>query len=572
MQVGKKFTWDIREVDDAIVRDIAYTHHLSLPIAHILAVRGLTKPEDVRAFLFTSFEQDVPDARHLKDSDIVIERLLRAIKYHEKILIFGDYDVDGITACSIALTALLPLGAQVNFYLPNRIKDGYGLSPVAVKKAAENGFNLIITVDNGITAFEAAKEAQSRGVDLIITDHHRPDGDMPPAMAIVDPHRPDCPYPFKHLAGVGVIFKLMCLLYTRLEKVIPDKMYELMLLGTVADVVPLIGENRFWVRHGLAKVNQRRSTALSTLALNNNVTKDALNSLDIGFMIAPQLNALGRLSDPREGVKFLIGSDTADTERIGAILKKLNEERKEIEQKIYGDIDRTIARKKIDIEKERIIIAGNANWPSGVIGLVAGKLTHAYGRPTILFHLDHNAGIAKGSCRSIQEFNIFNALSRHKDLLESFGGHACAAGLKLSIDNIEKLKERLEADLSEIFTIEQLRPHIIIDAPLQLGEMTGTLISNLDHLEPFGNQNPQPLFKISQVTQLKSPQIFKEKHVKCTIFADGIIKPVIFFNRPDILPILESLGDQPFDLAAHVFKNEWEGKVKIELQGIDISV
>ncbi len=569
---GHKYRWKIKTVEPALVRSLAYTHSLSLPIAHTLVTRGMIDDASIRSFLLSSYEHNVPHAGLLHDSTTAVTRIIRAIKNREKILIFGDYDVDGITAVSLTLTALIPLDARINFFLPNREKDGYGLSASAVEQAFKNGYSLIITVDNGITAFQAAQTAQKRGIDLIITDHHRPHETLPPAIAIIDPHRTECSYPFKELAGVGVVFKLISLIYEQLGiKRLPEKVYELLMLGTIADVVPLIGENRFWVRHGLNLINQNKSNAISVLATNASLSKETFDSLDIGFFMAPQVNALGRLSDPRDAVKFMISSDMDEVERIGAILKTMNEERKRVEQGIYKEIELAIGHRQIDLDQEYLITACSSEWPSGVIGLVAGKLAHNYGRPTFLFHIDSNKDIAKGSCRSIPEFNIFDALTTCSDLLIQFGGHACAAGLKLKHSNLPALKERLSTAIASQFTLQDLRPGLTLDAPLILPEASLKCVSDLEQMEPFGNQNPQPLFLIKNVTLLKQPQVLKEKHVKCMIFADGIVKPVIFFNRPDIYEPLQNLGDKPFHLAAHIIKNEWGGSTRIELQGMDVA-
>lgn len=569
---GSKYVWNIPEVDHTLVQTISHQHNLMPPIAHVLAARGYKTEDAINAFLFSSYESDVPHPSSMKGIVVAAERIIKAIKNEEKILIFGDYDVDGVTSSSVALTALIPLGARVNFFLPNREKDGYGLSSKAVKRAKENGYNLIVTVDNGVAAFEAAEKARELGIDLIITDHHKPHDHLPPALTIIDPHQEDCPYPFKHLAGVGVIFKLMTLIYQLLGlKRLPEKVYELLMLGTVADVVPLLGENRFWVRHGLHTINNYRSNAMRMLAQNGNVTKDELTSLDIGFMIAPQINALGRLSDPRDAVRFMISADNEEVQRVGKILKEINEERKKIDGAIFESLDQLIKQKVINLDQDKAIIASDKNWPAGVIGLVAGKLMHSYGRPTILLHLDSH-GIAKGSCRSIPEFNMFNALTACQDLLIQFGGHACAAGLKLKQSNIPELKNRLNQLINEQVPESLLQPKITLDAPLSLGDITPTFIQHLEHLEPFGNQNPQPMFLIEDVSQLKPPQLLKDKHIKTTVFSQGAVKPLIIFNRPDLYEPLLQHEDKQFTLAAHVVVNEWNGNTNYDLHGVDIAL
>ncbi len=568
---GQKYNWTLPTADNDLVRALACAHSLSMPIAHVLYNRGYTTSQALNEFLFSSMEKDVAHPSLLDGAEKAAARLLKAIDQQEKILIFGDYDVDGITASSLLLVALMPLGASINYFLPSRQKDGYGLSVDAVTRAHQNNYRLIITVDNGITAIAAANKAHELGVDLIITDHHRPQEELPKALAIIDPNQATCTYPFKELAGVGVIFKLITLIYEQKGIAhLPTKLYELLMLGTIADIAPLVGENRFWVRHGLAQVTQNQSHAFTVLANNVNLNKTTYNSLDIGFMIAPQINALGRMSNPREAVKFLISSDRQEVDRIGLILKTMNDERKKVERAIYEEIESAIVNKSIDLETEHVIVAASASWPPGIIGLVAGKLMQNYGRPTLLFHIDN--GIAKGSCRSIPEFNIFDALQANQDLLINFGGHSFAAGLKLAIADLPKLKERLEKRLLSLVSPADLVPKLKLDAIVDLPELNGKCWSDLEQLEPFGNQNPQPAFWIKNVTLLRQPILLKDRHIKCTVFSNGVIKPVIFFNRPELYSVLSKLQDNPFHIAAYVTKNEWDGTARIELQGIDIAI
>jgi len=465
----------------------------------------------------------------------------------------------------------MPLGADVNFFLPHRVHDGYGLSVKVVQRAAQNNYKVIVTVDNGITAFEPALKAKELGIDLIITDHHRPHDHVPEAFALVNPHQHDCPYPYKKFAGVGVIFKIITLLYEKLGLEIPKKAYELLLLGTVADVVPLTGENRYWVRHGLQYINGFESYSLKVLKHNSGVVKPVLSSTDIGFSITPQINALGRLEDAREGVKFLIGNDAAVVDRVGKTLYELNQARKEIERSIFADVKREIDSGAIDITRENIIVAASHSWPPGVIGLVASRLVGAYGKPTILLHLTKE-GIAKGSCRSITEFNMFDALHDSRDLLTTFGGHSVAAGLALPTANIAALKERLEARLVSLITAEDLKQKVTLDAEIKLSDVTDKFMHDLEYLQPFGNENSQPIFYLKNVVALKAPILMKDAHVKCSVFSEGIIKPLVFFNRPELFEQLLAHGDQPFDVAVQVTQNHWNNKVSLELLGYDIAL
>ena len=571
VNTGLKYRWQLTDADEAAVRQLSVQCSLSVPIARTLYARGYTTAEQVFAFL-TMGEEWIADPALLKGAVDAVDRLQRALENNEKILIFGDYDVDGITSTAIMLSCLLPLKANINYFLPNRKRDGYGLSSKIVKKAAESGYHLIVTVDNGIGAHQAVADAKALGLDVIITDHHQVHGGMPNADVIVNPHQPECPYPYKDFAGVGVIFKIMALLYARLGKELPQKAYELLMLGTIADVVPLRDENRYWVQRGLAHINATRSFAVQVLAGNGNVaSKAALNSRDIGFSIAPQLNALGRLDDPRDGVTFLISTDFGHVMQVGTTLKAINEERKRIDRGIFEEIVATVENKQIDLDKENLILAAHNEWPAGVIGLVAGKLVQQYGRPSILLHLTKD-GLAKGSCRSIEAFNIFDALVECQDFLVSFGGHACAAGLSLKQDDVPKLKEVIEARIARELTPEDLVQKLEVAAKTSLPEINAAFVKQLQSLEPFGNANPEPVFWVEGVTLVNEPKLLKHKHVKCTVFADGVIKPLMFFNRPELYTMLLAQKDKAFDVAATVVENEWQGRTSVELLGVDIAV
>ena len=567
---GKKYLWRLPQVDHAVVMQIAADFNLSIPIAQTLVARGFVDKRSLQDFLLVSQELSVGDPVLMKDASKAVDRIMQAIEQKEKILIFGDYDVDGITSSALVMTALLPLGALVNFFLPNRARDGYGLSVKVVERAAANGYAIIMTVDNGTTAFAACARAKELGIDVIITDHHRPHGKVPDVFALINPHQESCQYPYKYFAGVGVAFKVMSLLYQVKNISLPDKVIELLLLGTVADVVPLTGENRYWVRHGLAHVNRTESYAMTVLKQNNKFAKPALGSLDIGFTITPQINALGRLDDPRQGVQFLIGSNYADTDRIGKVLWQLNQDRKGIELEIFQEVKEKIDSGAIDITKENVIIAASSTWATGVIGLVASRLVGAYGKPTLLFHLTKD-GIAKGSCRSIPEFSIFDGLVENAHLLETFGGHAQAAGLAIKVENLPILKENLERKIAAELTEFDLQQKLRIDAHAQLADFSAKMMSDMTNLEPFGHQNSQPYFYIHHVVLVQRPTLMKELHVKCTIFADGVIKSLVFFNRPELFELLVAQGDESFDVVAQVMENYWNGKTTIELQGVDIA-
>lgn len=569
--LGQKYLWKLPSADQQKIGAIASRYNLSFAIAQVLYTRGFTNEDDIERFLFTTFEDSVADARLLKDGEKAVDRILLAIEKQEQILVSGDYDVDGITSSAMMMICLLPLGAKINYFLPHRVKDGYGLSMKTVERAAQNNYKVLITVDNGITAIDQAVRAKELGIDLIITDHHRPHSHVPDAFAIINPNQVDCPYPHKTLAGVGVAFKLLSLLYEKKGLQLPTKAYELLLLGTVADVVPLIGENRFWVRHGLHYINRVESASFKLLKSNGKITKSKISATDIGFSITPQINALGRLEDSRQAVKFLIGTDLDHAEQVAKVLLEMNEARKAIERSIVEEIEEQIRLKHIDIEKENVIIAASNRWAPGVIGLVASRFVSAYGKPTLLFHLTKD-GLAKGSCRSIPEFNMFDALTASSDLLIQFGGHSIAAGLSLKVENLSELKSRLETLVVAQLTPEDLQPKIRIDAEVTLPDLTKKFVADMEHLEPFGNSNDQPIFYVDNVVQVQKPQLMKDLHVKCFMFAEGVIKPVVFFNRPQLFELLNEQYEKTFVLAARVSENHWQDRVNIELIGVDIAI
>lgn len=567
---GSKYRWLFSTIDMAAALKIAAEFNLAVPVAQVLVARGMTSHDTIRSFLFST-SADVGHASGLKDASLAVERIITALHRGESMLVCGDYDVDGITSSAMMMSCLLPLGAKINFFLPHRVRDGYGLSSRTIERAAKSGYKLLITVDNGITAIEQARLAKQHGIDLIITDHHRPHAQLPEAYAIVNPNQPDCPYLAKSLAGVGVTFKIMQLLYEKLDKQLPAKVYELLLLGTIADVVPLLGENRFWVRHGLGLVNENESLALRTLKKNGQCADRTLSSQDIGFYLAPQINALGRLEDPRQGVQFLLSSKTDDVEKIGKILVELNEARKQIERGISAEVEQRVASGVIDLAKERIILAISSEWAPGVVGLVASRIVGKYGRPTLLLHAT-KSGLAKGSCRSIAGFDMFNALSASSHLLEQFGGHSQAAGLAIKIENIPAFKECMEGLIAQQLTDDDLVQRISVDAVANLRDIGGHFWDSMQQLEPFGNANDAPVFCFSNLNLLQKPTLLKGAHVKCMLVQDGVIKPVIFFNRPELFePLLEQF-EKPLSVLAHVRQNHFNGRVSLELTGLDVSI
>lgn len=566
---GLSYQWRLpAHADTTAVQEIAADLNIALPIAEVLYHRGYRSAAACRNFLFTPAEV-VGDGALLKDAERAVERIIRAITLQEKILVAGDYDVDGVTSSALMMRCLRDCGAQINFFLPNRVRDGYGLSVTTVERAARNNYRVILTVDNGITAFDAAQKARECGIDLIITDHHRPlERGVPEAYAIVDPYQASCSYPFKGFAGVGVSFKLMSLLYKRLGRDIPDDVFELLTLGTIADVVPLLDENRYYVREGLRRLARSESFALRVLKENARLHDKKLSSLDIGFYIAPQINALGRLDDARDGVVFLLGSNKEDTLRVGKVLGHLNEARREIERKVSEEIIAALESGTIPLTDALVVVG--TGWQPGVVGLVASRIASKYGRPAIVLHKTSD-GLVKGSCRSIPDFNLFAALSQCASMLVSFGGHAMAAGVCLKEVDVEHFRAQLSQIVRDTIGPRDGRLPISIDGVLPLSDIHRPLVHDLAYLEPFGAGNPPPTFYVPRIVCTDKPQIFKERHVKVSIFHEGERRSVIFFDRPELYQFFCDRLHEPIDLVVHIdMGNKYPGT--IELRGIDCAV
>jgi single-stranded-DNA-specific exonuclease len=569
---GLTYKWKLNKISKYEISKLSSDLNILPPIASVLYSRGFTDKKSAMDFLFPFYDPKIYHSSGLHGANETIERILVAIKKQQKILICGDYDVDGITATSLMLYGLLNCGANVNFFLPHRLKDGYGLSVKTIDRALKSKYDLLITVDNGTSAFDALLYAKENNIDVIVTDHHQPKEIPSGALYIVNPHQPACKYPFKELAGVGVAFKIIQLLYERLNKKIESKIYELFLLGTIADVVPLIDENRYLVNQALINLSNNESIALSLLKSNAKITSEQpLTSTDIAFSIAPQINALGRLEDPRDGVLFLIDSDKEKLEKIGMHLFQVNQSRRKIEKEIFEKLKEEIEKENIDPQVDGCIVRANKSFPAGIIGLIAARLCHLYGVPTCVFH-EMDDGTLKGSCRSINEFNIFEGLSSiDQSLMISYGGHAMAAGISLYKENLTAFTKALSKSIHNTCTKEDLQQKILIDGVLEIEDINNKLWHDLKLLEPFGASNAVPMFYIENA-YFKDISLLKDLHLKATIESDKGSIPIIFFNKPDFFNIIKENKNSKFEIVAKITQNNWNNKSKIELIGIDIKI
>lgn len=565
----RQLLWQHLPCDDAQVSALAAALDVHPTIARLLCLRGFSEAEAAFRFLNPSLDH-LNDPFRLADMDKAVPRLERAIAQRERIAIHGDYDVDGITSTVILRRALEMLGGDVIHFLPERMRDGYGLQPAAIDRLHAQGVRLIVSVDCGIRATEAALRARELGVDLIITDHHEPEGSLPPALAVINPKRPDCAYPDKYLAGVGVALKLVQALCQRSGK---DKwlaaFVKVAAIGTLADVVPLVGENRVIARHGLSALSKGpHSIGLRSLLDACGLIGRTIDSYHVGFMIAPRVNAAGRMSTPDIAARLLLATDEAMADEARMLAQQLCDEN----LKRQTEEAELVAQAKKAIETDpavgahNVLVVGGAGWHRGVIGIAASKLVDAYHKPSIVLSIDGE--IAHGSCRSIPDFDILSALERCADVFIKFGGHKQAAGLTMEAARVPEFRSRINAYADEVIEPDQLRPRLRIDAPLSLRAITHDLVRGLDLLGPFGLANPRPVFHASGVAVVDGPKTIKDRHLKMTFAQDGRRFRAIAWRAAERAGFLEE-HRAGVHLAFSLDKNEYQGETYLELSVAD---
>ncbi|WP_141433658.1 single-stranded-DNA-specific exonuclease RecJ [Bacillus sp. 03113] len=481
-----KSRWIVRDTEKNHIDQLVNELKITPLVAALLVNRGLTSIDDAREFLF-DHEQTFHDPYLLTDMEKAVARIRKAIEDQEQILIFGDYDADGVTSTTVLMKTLLELGANVDFYIPNRFTEGYGPNEGAFTHAFDIGVQLIITVDTGIAAVHEAKVAKDLGMDLIITDHHEPGPILPDAFAIVHPKHPDSEYPFKELAGVGVSFKLSHALYGKL----PEHLLEIAAIGTIADLVSLTGENRLIAKKGIQKLRGTGNVGLKRLFHVAKIDQAELNEETIGFGIAPRLNAPGRLDQADPAVQLLLTDDISEAESIADEIDQINKDRQAIVNEITVEAIAEVDQ-HFPIDENAVLIIGKEGWNAGVIGIVASRLVEKFYRPTIVLSYDHEKGIAKGSARSIVGFDLFHNLSQCRDILPHFGGHPMAAGMTLKIEDIEELRSRLNQQANDILTEEDFKRITYLDAEINIKEIDIASLDEMNQLSPYGTGNPKP--------------------------------------------------------------------------------
>lgn len=485
-----------------------------------------------------------------------------------KIIIFGDYDVDGITSTSILFDFLKKVGANVGYYIPDRKEEGYGLSIIAVDKVIDDGASLIITVDCGITAFEEVRHIIESHVDIIITDHHECKEELPEAYALINPCRHDCSYPFKELAGVGVVFKLVKALCIKMGLTDESVNYlDLVALGTVADVVPLIEENRVIVKYGLQKIENTLNTGLKALIDVSGSKDKQITSYVIGFVLAPRINAAGRIGDASRAVRLLTTDNEDEAAQIAKELSEQNTYRQETEHNILCEVMAGIEQ-YVDLDKEKVIVVWGKGWHHGIIGIVASKITESYNRPCILITVED--GMGKGSGRSIEEFNLFKALMDSSSLLEKFGGHELAAGLTIKEDNIQEFKTKINAYANSILNDSDLVPKVKIDIEVSKEDISEESVRQLDLMSPFGAGNPSPVFAYRNLVIKDIRAVGNNKHIKITFRDKETDFDAIGFSRGYLAEVYSE--SDILDAACSLEINSWNNRESVQLNIKDLKV
>ena len=554
--------WEFYNSDEKLVDEICERYNLNKVIGKIIVNRHVVNDEDVRIFI-TPTRDDFHDPFLFKGMDIAVERIIKAINNKEKILIYGDYDVDGITSTAVLKKYLMDRGISVDTYIPNRLHEGYGLNKNAIDTIKERNIDLIITVDCGISAIEEVDYAVSLGMDVIVTDHHEVGEKLPNALAVIDAKRKDNTYPFRSLAGVGVVFKLIQALSIKLE-IKPEeylKYLDLVCVGTISDIVPLEGENRTIAKLGLMLIKVTRNLGLRELIKSSGYKE--IDSNTISFGVAPRINACGRMGHEEKSLKLFLAEDLESATKITKELNEYNTLRQSTEKAIYEEAIQEIDRNHLD-EKNSIVLGGKG-WHHGVIGIVSSKVTDKYYKPSILLSFEDD--IAKGSGRSVPGFDLYEGLTKCEDLLEKYGGHSMAVGLTLKKENLEKFKERFE-QIAKEKNIKELVPIIYIDDELKLKDINMDLVKGLSILEPFGEANKVPLFLIRNLKIDSIRALSEGRHLKLTLRDENFVINAIGFEL-GYLAEEYRIGDR-IDVVGTLEINSFNGFRSIQINMKDI--
>ena len=554
--------WQVYQVENEQIEKLQKKYNINKLLATILVNRGITEEEKIEKFLNPK-RSDFYNPYGMPDMNIAVERIMKAIENKEKTIIYGDYDVDGITSVTVLKSFLEERGLHVGVYIPNRLEEGYGLNKKAVEYIADQKYSLMITVDCGISAVEEVEYANQLGIETIVTDHHEPGNELPNAIAVVDAKRKDNQYQCRNLAGVGVVFKLIQAIGIKmgLEEKEYLKYLDIVCIGTISDIVPLTDENRVIVKLGLKLVEQTRNLGLKSILQASGYNK--IDSVTISFGIAPRINACGRMGHQEEELNLFLSKDINEVNELTQKLNEYNKTRQEIEKRIYKDA--TIQIEEQGLANKNTIVLMGENWHHGVIGIVASKITEMYFKPSILLCEEDDLG--KGSGRSIPGFDLYEALTECKESIDKFGGHAMAVGINVKKDKLEEFKEKLE-QISKEKNIEEIVPILKIDAQISLDEINKEMVNSLKELEPFGEENKNPLFVFKNLKIDSIRALSEGKHLKLTLKDNKNIVNAIGFNLGDLANEYR-IGDK-IDVVGNLEINSFNGVDNIQINIKDL--
>ncbi|HEX6982375.1 MAG TPA: single-stranded-DNA-specific exonuclease RecJ [Balneolaceae bacterium] len=544
---------------------------VSEKVAHLLSLRGINSYDKAKSFFRPDLNQ-VHDPFLMKDMGKATERLAKAIREGQKILVYGDYDVDGTTATSILYIFLKEFGVDVDFYIPHRFKEGYGINIEGIQYAADINAGLIISVDCGITAIEETQKAKEQGIDLIICDHHNVGDVIPDAVAVLDPKRNDCQYPFDGLSGAGVGFKLVqgTIQKLGLNDKVAYKFLDLVAISIASDIVPIEDENRILMREGLRRINEKPRPGIKALMDLINLQAGSITTSNIVFSIGPRINAAGRMGDASKAVLLLISETKGEAKSRAHELEGINIARREKDMQTMEEAQ-AMVDKSFNLDNISSMVLHHPDWHLGVIGIVASRLVDTYGRPTIMLSTVDDE--IKGSARSIKGFNIYDAFKECEDLLEQFGGHEFAAGLTIKKENIEEFRQRIDEIAAQNLTEQDFKPELQIDCDLDLSDVNMRFWKLLSQFEPYGPGNLQPIFVSRDIRVVGVPSIVGSGHLKLKVAQNGSgVFDVIGFNMHEYLPLIRNGQEQKLNIAYSLEENYWNGRCTLQIRLRDIQL
>jgi single-stranded-DNA-specific exonuclease len=546
--------WTIAQPPDGdVVTRLAQEINVPEAIAKVLVFRGIDDYNKAKAYFRPTLEQ-LHDPFLMQGMDRAVERILRAIESKEKILVFGDYDVDGTNGVSMLYLFIKRIGGDVAYYIPDRLKEGYGISRAGIDKARENGVSLFVSIDCGITAVDQVEHARTLGLDVIICDHHEPGERLPDAYAVLDPIKPGDSYPFKSLCGCGVGFKLIQALaqHLHVEDILPEFL-EFVTLATTADIVPLIGENRVLVKKGFERINSSPRPGIKALMDAAGLDQKTVSTGQIVFGLAPRINAAGRLGDATRAVQLLTSDDPLEARTLANVLELENQNRRKIDEDTFSEAQH-LAEDLFDLDLDAVIVLHQEHWHPGVVGIVASRMVEKYYKPSIMMATVD--GVAKGSARSVSGFDVYQALKKCEDKLIQFGGHKYAAGLTMEIARLDEFRDAFNATVKEMMAEELKTPEIKVDVEIQLSEITPRIVRILKEFAPFGPNNMKPTFLARNMEAVGTPRIVGRNHLRLKLRQGQAVFDAIGFGLGGLLPRV-STGRRDLECVFSVEENDY---------------